>query len=172
MSFLPWTFVSCSDLSVQAAELTVFLSFVLWLRLDSPVALIPWSYLVVSRTSLTQEERICLDLFLFFPQISIFSSLYSVVLKCVILLSLWAGRKILLEFSERCLWFLHISHHHHSCSLFRNLQVAAPEYFHGSLCPPKFAYHWQFCCSDVRPLQNSLHFDLQPPLTCSMSTGI
>ena len=22
-----------------------------------------------------------------------------------------------------------------------NPQVAAPEYFHGSLCPPKFAYH-------------------------------
>lgn len=125
---------------------------------------------MVSRTSLTQEERICLDLLLFFPQTSIFSSLHSVALKCVILLSLWAGRKILLEFSGRCLWFLHISHHHHSCSLFRNLQVTARVF-------PQQPVPSQSCISltaqllQCSSLQNSLYFDLQTLLICSVSTG-
>lgn len=43
------------------------------------------------------------------------------------------GRKKLLpRFSERCLWFRPVSHHHHSCSLFRNLQTSASGLSHAA----------------------------------------
>lgn len=74
--------------------------------------------------SLTRRGEICLDQF-FSDFRSFFSPLCGPELyHCSFLVG---RKKVISRFSTRYIWFLPTSHHHHSCSLFRNLQVTASE---------------------------------------------
>lgn len=72
----------------------------------------------------TRRGEICLDQF-FSDFRSFFSPLCGPELyHCSFLVG---RKKVISRFSTRYIWFLPTSHHHHSCSLFRNLQVTASE---------------------------------------------